>query len=327
LKLKRLEPGEKLVVLGEQAGWYQVLVPSTFTGFVSRQFLTLGADGSGSVTGNRVSLRPSASTKHLPVGYVNSGDTLWVVEETAGGEWVQVVAPSQMPAWVHASYVKPVGPADAHRAEIAALEESARSSWRERRGEAEKNRAAKDAQSALAAKFDDAESRLKAESQKPTPDVAPLVPIYEEIAKDAADPLLQQGARFRVDQLKNQDTFNKKIQESRDIIAELERELKQNEERYLSTIEKMRESVEKKEADGRHVGWVSSVFTLDLSKGFPAFALTKGGSNLFYLESTKYQLKDFVGKHVIVSGDVKERAGLELSILVVRNIEIVADGT
>lgn len=325
LKLKRLEPGEKVVVLGEQAGWYQVLVPSTFTGWVSRQFIQLEEDGHGAISGNRVSLRPSASTKHLPVGYVNTGDKLWVVD--AQEEWVQVVAPSQMPAWVHARFVKPNGPADAHREEIAKIEEAALLGWREKRGEAEKNRAAKDAQSALAAKFDDAESRLKAESQKPVPDVAPLIPIYEEVAKDASDPLLQQGARFRLDQLKNQDGFNKKIQESRDIIADLERELKQNEERYLANLEKMRQSVEKKEPDGRHVGWVSSVFTLDLSKGFPAFALTKGGSNLLYLESTKYQLKDFVGKHVIVSGDVKERKGLDLSILVVRSIEIVADGT
>ncbi len=325
MKLKALDPGEKIVVLGEQAGWYQVHVPSTFTGWVSKQFVTAGADGFGTVNGNRVSLRPSGSTRHLPVGYVNAGDKLWVVSEEA--EWVQVVAPPHMPAWVHGRYVKPLGPADSYRDEIAKAEDAAMAGWREKRGEAAKDLAAREADSLLAKRFEEAEAELKAQSQAAAPDVSALIPVYEEIANGAKDPIVVQGAKFRLEQLKNQDAFNAKIKESRNIIADLERELKQNEERYLAAIEKMRQSVEAKEPDDRKVGWVSSVFTLDLSKGFPAFALTKGGSNICYLESAKYNLKDFVGKHVIVSGDVKERKGLELSILVVRSIEIVSDGT
>ncbi|MCK6440830.1 MAG: hypothetical protein L6Q71_11610, partial [Planctomycetes bacterium] len=60
--LEVLKKGDKLVVVSEKDGWFEVRLPQSCPCWIAEQLLKDNGDGTASVTGDNVNLRASADT-------------------------------------------------------------------------------------------------------------------------------------------------------------------------------------------------------------------------------------------------------------------------
>jgi uncharacterized protein YgiM (DUF1202 family) len=99
--------GDKLKVLGEQDGWYKVELPTEFTMWVSKDFVSVAADKTGKVTGDNVRARSGAGTQFHAIGNLDRGRKVDVVDEKEG--WVQCKFVAGDTGFVARQFVKLAG--------------------------------------------------------------------------------------------------------------------------------------------------------------------------------------------------------------------------
>jgi hypothetical protein len=115
--VRQLDEGTVLVVVERVPGWLGVQVPEGFPAAVSGAYVTAVGTDAVRVEANRLNLRvtPPQAGQPMPGAFrdpVERGAVLPLVE--SAGEWVWVMAPEGVRAYVSAEYVRELGPVEEH---------------------------------------------------------------------------------------------------------------------------------------------------------------------------------------------------------------------
>ena len=100
----KLAKGAEVVVLAKNYEWYKVQLPLTASTFVRADYIKERGNSIGELTGDKVNLRVKANSESSPLGQLNKGDLVKLVEKT--GEWWKIEPPAAGFAWIHADFVK-----------------------------------------------------------------------------------------------------------------------------------------------------------------------------------------------------------------------------
>jgi hypothetical protein len=93
-------------------------VPGGFACFVHSTLASENRDGTADVTASRVLLRATPDKVHAPLAVrLDRGDTLIVLGTE--GEWLKVIPPERVTAWVFDGLLAELGPAEEYRAALA----------------------------------------------------------------------------------------------------------------------------------------------------------------------------------------------------------------
>jgi SH3-like domain-containing protein len=320
--LRKLEPGERVVVVEENGDWFGVRVPTGFTGFVLATLVD--------VQGNRavvkedvVNLRPTASTQYFPAGQLRKGEEL-IVAGTEG-EWVRVVAPERIRAYVAKEFVHILGPEKEYALDLNDVSTNARKQYAL---SGEGNAAVESAlRIEIQGDYDRAESLYAAARAKEEGDYTEAEALYRKVAEQTLLPELARAAKLRLDAIQEFHTLHASLAEAREIQEKLASELEQARKDYEEELSEIQTSrTEPIQAVRNYeIGWVvrnTPINPFDLTE--PQFKLIKGGRALCHLQSRKYDLRDFLDHQVIVSGDRVTDPETKLRVLHVRELEILA---
>jgi len=315
--LKRIDKGHKLVVLGHEGEFLKVRDPSTFEAFVAKTFLKVVAPGEGEVTGDRVNLRPTASMKLYPVAVLEKGSKLQVVAED--GEWVRVIAPSEVPVWVHQQFVKRIGTEAEFAAELKGLEDAARAVKRAMVKRAVEEREAGQVRTELDQRFQETDRLYQARKDSADYDFTELRGSFAKIGEEAKEGRIKDLCDLRVASI----DLLRKDQEMRKKIAQID-------EDHRKKLASQVLPVAAPPTEELAQGWIEKTTQLGTFKSMKDvlrdhYRLVKGGRTLFYVESDRYQLEDFLGKHVAITGKSEDRQ-LDFRLFKVRKIEILSQG-
>jgi len=323
--LRQLEPNEKIVLVEENGDWFGARVPAGFTGYVLNHLLDLTSDHEGVVKEDRVNLRPTPSTQYFPAGQLLKGETVLVVGQE--GDWLRVVAPARMHAYVSKEYVRVLGPESEFEGELRQIAANARTAYLASAGKPEA--AAEEAQRLqIRGEFDEAESLYRQAQDQENPDYSRAADLYRKVAAQEALPDLATLAKTRLESIEQYDALHKTIAEAKGVEEKLSADLEAARRKYEEELRKIREEKAApaiQPARSFEVGWiVRHTAVSPFGSAEPEFKLLKGGRVLCHLESRKYDLRDFLDRQVIATGDFVTNPDTKLRVMLVRQIEILA---
>jgi len=96
-----LKSGTSVRAIQTQDDWIQVVVARSYPVWVYETFLRDLGNGSAEIKGNKVNIRPAASTDNRtspPLGQLNNGARVSIVSRQS--PWVQILPSQPFPAWV-----------------------------------------------------------------------------------------------------------------------------------------------------------------------------------------------------------------------------------
>lgn len=325
-KIKRAASGSLLEIIGEKGSYFRVRVPDGFSCFIHTNFIIFNEEMLGTVTGNRVNLRSTPSTKgDYPLFQVNSGYTLRVWERD--GEWVRVEAPPEAYLYVLKTEVAPVTETAEILDELAQQRAQGRREWEDHFGAIREEKVAQDNDAQLRIRFRALEeSADKKFEGKRLEDVKAE---YQAIAEAVTDELVKTVSLSRIREIdtllaqdKLKDDFEEREKRMRLREEEWRRELRKMEEKGLS------DSGSEKSAPPLPVSGKGLVLLGRVDASGSRIVLRGGkfkDSPLYTIScpDRRYLLKDFHGKRIAVRGSVDKMVTGELPSMVVERIEIL----
>lgn len=102
-KVGQLLKGEKIVVLGEDNGWYKIRLPRTTENFVSAQFVKAISKDEGVVTGDRVNVRSGAGVDFPMTAQLERGAMISLTACADG--WCKFESSTDIYSWVSREYI------------------------------------------------------------------------------------------------------------------------------------------------------------------------------------------------------------------------------
>ncbi|MBI1850620.1 MAG: SH3 domain-containing protein [Planctomycetes bacterium] len=323
--LRKLDKGEKVVILSESAGWMKVRVPLGYTCWVSKPYAEQGGDGFVTLNADHVNLRPAPSSKQFPLAQLDKGTKMRFVSES--DEWVEVAAPPDLPVWVSGQFVKNLGPESSFSAELNRLTAEAERRYESKRAEAKKASETASREKEIHKSFQAAEDQVAVENAKTNPDYAPALALYDQVKTSTQDASLRETVNSRIAEIGRLQKLREELNQAKGVGDKLKSELADASKKYDEELEGLKRVVEHKEQKQLEIGWLVRQPKLNVNlgdKSSPSFRLVKGGTTLCYLESTKYDLGDFVEKQVVVAGDIVRKPDLDTRLVVVRELEVVS---
>ena len=131
--LLKMEHGDVVVIVERVPGWYGVWIPQGLPAAVSTRYVTPIGEDQVRVDAENLNLRvmPPGANGPMPAAFrdhPNDKETLTVIRPE--GDWVWVIAPERVRAYVHAKYVQELGPISEHPAVLEGAR-AKRKAWSE----------------------------------------------------------------------------------------------------------------------------------------------------------------------------------------------------
>jgi uncharacterized protein YraI len=316
----RLEKGARVVVLGVHPNdptWLQVEVPQGYEAWVFGEFLAKGEDGTGTVTGDRVLIRPRPSTRyHQLAGVLRKGDTVRVVgeEKAADGVWYRVVVPRSVPLYAHGDYLKNVGPASLAEPPPEAARPAPAPAPPQGTGDGAVLELEKRVRDEIAKGWEGAS-------------LEPLKRALAEVDRDALSAEMRDRRyRLQSELLEAEKEFAVKRMMAREstIRAELEKRLGEIESEYKRKLQEIRAEHERPRTPAYTAQGIVR-YRPDIFGRHPDFRIEEGGRIRYFLVSTDYDLSKFQGKRVGVLGLIDPESGTGRYTVIVKRIEILGN--
>ena len=294
------EKGDKLIVRGLKNGWAKVDVPESVFVFISRKFVQAGANGTGTVSGTRVNIRPTPSLREPPLCQLKKSETVRIVETV--GDFYKVIPPAEAYAWISAKFVRFYG-------DVGKIARKARGSILMRNEVAE-----------LVA-------HEKAElSKEPSKrDLVSLIAHYDKIiAMSPAETELKKMAQERRAELEAMINLNTKVSEqhaeSQTAITELQDKLALLANKYYDLVERTNPPPPPPTymAKGR-----IKYFDRLWNRPGTHKLIDEKGKTLFMLKSDTYNLEDFAGKLVGINGQEESIPGWNTKVMLIEEVDVL----
>lgn len=311
-----LPRGARVVVVGRHANnpdWLQVEVPGGYHAWVSGKYAAKNDDGTVTITGDRVQIRPRPSTKYHQLGGIfMKGDSTRVIGEkqTEDGLWYQVLIPSSVPLYAHSDFVKNVGPAS------LALEgaKEAAAAPEEPTGDRMVREMEPQVREAIA-KGGEAEEIERLRRALSEIDRGALSDEMREKRFVLVTDLMDAEKKLAVSQLRARES---------QLRGDLDRRLQEIERDYRRRLQEIRDEFEKEEKP-RYVAVGVVMFRPDVLGRIPSYRLEEAGQMRYFLIATAYDLSRFANKRVGVTGLVDPESGTGYETIMVKRIEIVGE--
>lgn len=303
--LTTAQRGDRFVALEERLGWLKVEPTDKIVCWVSKKYVERRADGLGVAKGDRIQLRPTADQNHPPMGQLNKGDTIEILEEQGG--WFKVRPPRGAECWAKKEYLKFVANYDDEYRKKAEKE-------------AERQRAEGERIQALARKFADAEAQAQEVARQPVSiqDYSPVIAMYREVAEATPDEMLKRRCEARIQELSTRHEIAVLLREQR---AAREQAL---EELHRQRLEQIREDAERAAAGPPPFaaeGWVDTVGKFIGRPG--THKLIRGGQVICYLTSGTIDLDRYYRRLVGVRGKTSIHPESGEKVIEVEEVEVL----
>lgn len=316
--LAELDRGDLVVVLGAEDGWRRVRVPGGLPGYVHSSLVSIGEDGVAVVAASRVLLRPEAGKDQPALDErLDEGERLPVLDRD--GEWVKVLMPERVEAFVYGEFLREIGPVAEHadRAERAARARrerllSGRTEEEQRLSTEKRRQEDREAVLAIGEKILDGEGDAEQMEERLR---RVVLESDDDLTRGYANSLLALlELRKESERLRAEVEAAKK--EKNDTRAGLESQLAEARRRYAEALDKVRVLRSLRENPFRGVGRIE--------KRGEDLVLVEDGRVLYKLLSRRFRLEDYVGRRVGVNGRmVAKEPGENVSHLMVEKIAVL----
>ncbi len=110
--LGKLSKGGQVVVTGRHYEWYKVQLPVTASAYIRADYVKDMGNATGTIITDKVNVRARANSESSPLGQMNKGDLVKLVEQApplAGqvNGWWKIEPPASAEGWVHADLIIP----------------------------------------------------------------------------------------------------------------------------------------------------------------------------------------------------------------------------
>lgn len=313
----RLARGAKVVVLGQHANdpsWVQVEVPQGYGAWVSAKFLTRSDDGTATISGDRVQIRPRPSTRYAPLnGLFMKGDKTRVLKEETreDGVWCLVQIPRTVPLYAHGDFLKNIGaPSLAEEGAAAAAPEAAEGGTLP--GDEKVKAIEPQVQKLIAEK-------------KPREEIERVRMALMEIDRnDLSDEMREHRSRlvYQLMDAEKQSVISELKAKEKQMRGDLDQKLQEIDRSYRRRLQEIREEFAR-EKEPRYIAMGVVTYKPDLFGRTPAYRLEEAGQMKYFLIAPAYDLRKFVGKRVGVTGLLDPESGTGDYTVMVKRIEIV----
>jgi len=293
-----LDRSSLVVVTATEGRWRKVRVPGGFVCFVHSTLVSKNRDGTADVTASRVLLRATADKDHAPLAVrLERGDSLTVLG--AEGEWLKVIPPERVTAWIFDGLVTELGPADEYRAALARAAAKRRKALVGDRAERdEKIRAGLEREARRKAVLEIGRNVLEARG-----DTGEQERRLTKISLESDDDLTRGYANALIGLVrlrKDTQRLEKLLaaaEKSREVEAkEIRIQLKAAKKRFDDALKLADLAKTRRENPFRAVGTVE--------KRDGGYALIDRNKMVYRLRSKRFRIADYVGKRVGVNGRI-----------------------
>lgn len=337
--LDEMAKGTPVRVVGVEGDWKRVEVPGGFDVFVAlgkkdRKYLDTSKAGEGIVLVDDLMIRGTASTDFPPIGRLNSGDRV-VVLDTKNG-WARLLSPSAARSWIHSKYV---AKAEDQTATLAAFNSkhdanrqallAAGAASRELLQREQHEREIREKVRAAFARYD-AEQAKAWDERDVAGTRAALVAVRDGLPEGDGDRVRAAAMLKSLDDWEGAATA---LKDARKRFETAQREAEEANKNYGRSL---RDLNKKMEADAnkrtapppsryRAQGHVQRVFPVDGLRRKPTWAVSSGNRPIFYLGGDRYDWSEYEGKliGILRSEAPEKRFGLDARVLKVSRIEIL----
>lgn len=315
-QLMKVMSGEIVEYLGESGEFGKVRLAGGTLGYIARgtakrPYVELDGSGEAKVLVDRLKIRPHANLDWPPMGTLEPGTRVIVLEEVDAG-WLQILAPRDQVVYIHRDYLR-LGDDQANLATTFANSDRTRRTKMLASGKVSSELVARiDGQERLDQRLAAAEKAMAeyGRSEGVTPRLRELEAEYAAIATEAPEGSLARataGERlaFLRDRREAADAFD----QARRRIAEIENDQSRRDVDYQGKLQnfrdaKLKEMAEPKARDSRFlpygIGELHRIFITETQR--PTWVLSKGLEERYIVTSERYDLSEYHGKTIGITG-------------------------
>ncbi len=296
---------------GRGTHFYKVTLPGGLEGYVFSRYVTLKGPGMGETNASRVLLRIGPSNQYFPVAPLPKGSPLRLLGRK--GAWWHVLSPEDTPAWMRVKDLKILGPAHLFAKEIQKARQARLTQWKALLA-AQAREAERAKKKAQAARSLSALEALLATERTKAPEAVDLSGVRKALAafhKAWPEKTLKDlGLESRVNLLEKEI---ERLQLLHDTI--LARKKAEEELKKLGKPGRVKKPQPPPFYQGAFVGFLNR---LEDPPYLTSYALFKGKRIVCYVRSRsgRYNLADFLGRYLLVKGDVSRPPSLQGAALV-----------
>lgn len=315
--------------VGDQGthGFRRVSMPGGFPGYIYAQYVRETDNGTGIVTGDRVSFRyrPRPKNGEAPVDQVRRGVEVKLLERR--GDWWRVLSTPEIRAWVATDSVREVEKVEATPDKIAAaLDHKTKErfgtqvatqtkAWTDARAELAAAHEREKAEKAVAGLITDAVALMNEESRKAYPDQSwePIGKLYDTIEKQLDEKGIEEGPT------RERYALAKAEYRRRELLCGI-KTAKAEPKPASANVKPLSSTPQPKRFE--YSGW------LQYRPGpsdYSPFQLYKGGQRLYFVvcDSGRYDLNDYRGFELGIRGTVERREGATIRVLDIEKLLVL----
>lgn len=109
--VKSVDSGTAFIILGQKDNWVQLQAGADVECWIAAQLVRATGDSGVVTASGKINLRATGSTQYPPIGQIEGGATVRILETTGG--WVRIAPPAGLSLYVDARYIRPVRPVSA----------------------------------------------------------------------------------------------------------------------------------------------------------------------------------------------------------------------
>lgn len=337
-ELGKASSGEVVEYLGSVGDFGKVRLPGGVVGYVARgraakPYVELAGPGEARVLVSRLKIRPQPNLDWPAMGTLEPNTRLIVLEEASEG-WLKILAPATQAVYIHKDYLRTGGDQAALATTFANSDRSRRESLLASGKLSADVLARVRAADAVDDRLKQAEERLAARpaGEEDGATLRQLESEYEAIAAAAPEgSLARTTAEERLAYLRDRREAADKFDEARRRIESIEKDRAQRDARYQQELSsfrerKEREASEPKTARSRFLQYGIGELHPVLGEGQrPTYVLSKGLEQRYLVTSERYDLGEYHGKTIGVTGweMLPTPAGKKLQRVEITRLEVL----
>ena len=351
-EILRLNRGDVVEIVGRSGDWTEVKLPGGFIAYANRgpanrRYIRKPPTASeGVVLVKDLQIRPKPTVDYPAMGELKQNQkvtVLTIVPGNAPGPWYRIFAPDDETVFIYNTYVRP-GDAATLAGRFQAAARIRRASILKSAGLTETGTT--HAQAKQAEQLDALDRRLDgnlkgsgANATKRSTELGAIRSGYEAVARGAGkDSPAARRAAARLKQIELHERALRQVDQASRKIDDIEARIRRSDEQYAVEMTRIREErmrrieIEKKEkeaADSRYLRFGIGRIHPHVVERSPSFAATytlqKGGKKRYFLISDRYDLQEYVGRTIGVTGweFVKDAPERSLMTVEVKRLEII----
>ena len=299
-KLGALHNKDRVIVLGEDNGFYKLQFPKQLKAWVAgAMLLDNGNKEADTVIRRKVNVRSGPSLQYPVIANLDKGNQVKILEKNKK-DWVRITPPTNAYAWASKKYIR-IGESVA----VAQARE-------------ESNNKASNLMKSSVSEFNTC-FQTKVISAETYIDLKTKFQQITKLNADSASKIKARDYLLKLEEFRHLNEIREAKEEQERLFLAKQEELKIKHEQELAELKKKKEKPTRK---FDYEGFIDDIGGIIFRPA--THKLKKGNKVVLYLKSKDIDLNEYVDKRVGVNGEVKTFRGWG-KILIVKEIELLYD--